>query len=450
VTTDDGLTLAEIEAGKQGCFVAVSGNVTLSDADAKLTEVFNGAPSGGGAVKILADETLVSSLASKAGNNTFTGSNVFNGALSGNGTLYGMPMQHWLGKAAILSGCEIASLDMAKKVFPEHSTMTVLHSCAWNESGGFTYDKMKNLFPNVEYAYCEMDDSHSAMTRCLPQVFSFPKIKEYWFAEKGSGRYYLRHYASSDSYLFFPKWKNYRLLIILHGPKKTANKCRVFVPLESEVIISIEHYGSEYLPSEYEFLGNNSIKTFRIYNSRTRMRLINGVFPSCTNLEIESNILLERDSLLTLIGSLPVYDSAKMTTVPTASIHVDPELQGDEEVTAALLNLQAAVEDGGKGWTLAITGITLGGAATFGLRKVYYYARREDADGSYIDAAGQRWDVSGGTTVLRNYEANEQLPEYSSFLSLEDALAEWGLHEITPEESKADYERRYGALTETE
>jgi hypothetical protein len=44
VTTDDGLTLAEIEAGKQGCFVAVSGNVTLSDADAKLTEVFKVAP----------------------------------------------------------------------------------------------------------------------------------------------------------------------------------------------------------------------------------------------------------------------------------------------------------------------------------------------------------------------------------------------------------------------
>ena len=44
VTTDDGLTLAEIEAGKQGYFVAVSGNVTLSDADAKLTELFNLAP----------------------------------------------------------------------------------------------------------------------------------------------------------------------------------------------------------------------------------------------------------------------------------------------------------------------------------------------------------------------------------------------------------------------
>lgn len=44
VTTENGLTLAEVEAGKQGYFVAVSGNVTLSDADAKLTELFNLAP----------------------------------------------------------------------------------------------------------------------------------------------------------------------------------------------------------------------------------------------------------------------------------------------------------------------------------------------------------------------------------------------------------------------
>lgn len=44
VTTEYGLTLAEIEAGKQGYFVAVSGNVTLSDDSAILTQVFKLAP----------------------------------------------------------------------------------------------------------------------------------------------------------------------------------------------------------------------------------------------------------------------------------------------------------------------------------------------------------------------------------------------------------------------
>ena len=44
VTTDDGITLAEIEAGKQGYFVAVSGKVQLSDDSAILTQLFKLAP----------------------------------------------------------------------------------------------------------------------------------------------------------------------------------------------------------------------------------------------------------------------------------------------------------------------------------------------------------------------------------------------------------------------
>lgn len=44
VTTEDGLTLAEIEAGKQGYFVAVSGKVQLSDDSAILTQLFKLAP----------------------------------------------------------------------------------------------------------------------------------------------------------------------------------------------------------------------------------------------------------------------------------------------------------------------------------------------------------------------------------------------------------------------
>lgn len=44
VTTEDGLTLAEIEAGKQGYFVAVGSKVVLSDDSAILTQLFNLAP----------------------------------------------------------------------------------------------------------------------------------------------------------------------------------------------------------------------------------------------------------------------------------------------------------------------------------------------------------------------------------------------------------------------
>ena len=44
VTTEDGLTLAEVEAGKQGYFVAVGGKVQLSDDSAILTQLFKLAP----------------------------------------------------------------------------------------------------------------------------------------------------------------------------------------------------------------------------------------------------------------------------------------------------------------------------------------------------------------------------------------------------------------------
>ena len=44
VTTEAGITLAEIEAGKQGYFVAVGGKVLLSDDAAILTQLFKLAP----------------------------------------------------------------------------------------------------------------------------------------------------------------------------------------------------------------------------------------------------------------------------------------------------------------------------------------------------------------------------------------------------------------------
>lgn len=65
VTTEDGLKLAEIEAGKQGSFIAIDGKVLLSDDSARLTPVFNAAPiaagtgGGGGSVLSASGEPVV-------------------------------------------------------------------------------------------------------------------------------------------------------------------------------------------------------------------------------------------------------------------------------------------------------------------------------------------------------------------------------------------------------
>ena len=453
VHTMNGCTIIEpdgwqktIEA-PEGYFQAHFGSVVIEgDDEASIKEVFKGAPSGGGAVKILADETLVSTLASKAGNNTFTGSNVFNGALSGNGTLYGMPLQRWLGIGFCMRGVPF-SVEMIKSLFPDGSTLKVLPPI--DLSGHYTTneerDQFAKLYPKIEYVFAYQNSMGDARAIGFPFSDYWSPIKEYWYLGEMTGHWFphTEHSKALNSYYFFPKWTDAELTIV---SRFGNNRIFAYIPKAKGIKFRVENYSSNILPLSVVLIGANVVQKLRFGNKMT-LDLSNGRFPSCTYLDIPSTCHVERSSLLTLIDSLPAYDAGTMTAIPTASVYVNPEYQGDEEITAALLNLQTAVEDGGKGWTLAVTGITLCGAATFGLRTMYYYARRMDADGAYIDAAGQRWDVSGGTTVLRNYEANEQVPGYSAFLSLEDALAEWGLHEISPEESKADYERRHGTLT---
>jgi hypothetical protein len=171
-----------------------------------------------------------------------------------------------------------------------------------------------------------------------------------------------------------------------------------------------------------------------IVNGVFTQRFENANFSNCTSVSV-TKAHLEKDTLLTVLNTLPAYDAATMSTVPTCSMYVNPELEGDADVVDAFLNLQTSVEEGGKGWTVAVTGISLTGAVSFGLRQLVYCKKLQDASGRYIDADNVRWDVSSGTTVLRHGVANEELG-YEAFTSLEDALTEWGLTEYMeiPEE----------------
>ena len=53
-----------------------------------------------------------------------------------------------------------------------------------------------------------------------------------------------------------------------------------------------------------------------------------------------------------------------------------------------------------------------------------YYKKTMTQDGSYVDAAGQRWDVCAARRVR---DAKGVNVGYVEFPSLEDALEEWGL-----------------------
>lgn len=151
-------------------------------------------------------------------------------------------------------------------------------------------------------------------------------------------------------------------------------------------------------------------------------------FPVATLINLQK-AQLNKESVLRIVNSLQPYNPDTMTEMPQLTLGISTEVNGDEEVNEALLLAQTAVEDGGKGWSVAVTGFTItagGAAATLGLRRPVYARRWADAEGDYVDADGTRWSVRWGNTVLENWVANEQLG-YDEFASIEDALDAWGL-----------------------
>jgi hypothetical protein len=153
-------------------------------------------------------------------------------------------------------------------------------------------------------------------------------------------------------------------------------------------------------------------------------------FPKATHINMPA-AKLNKESLMPILNNLLPYDSTTMKSTPQLTIGIDPALNGDEEINAALLLAQAPVEEGGKGWNVAVSGFTINSdanAATLGLRKPIYIKRWEDSEGGYIDENGTRWSIRYGNSVLHNWQANEQLG-YEEFASLEDALTTWGLSE---------------------
>ena len=152
-------------------------------------------------------------------------------------------------------------------------------------------------------------------------------------------------------------------------------------------------------------------------------------FPSATIINLQK-ASLNKASVMAILNALQTYDATTMESVPELTLGIDPTLDGDAEINEALLLAQTAVEDGGKGWNVAVNGftITAGGGTTMALRKPVFAKRWQDADGSYIDSNNIRWNIRYGNTVLENWVANEQLG-YEEFGTIEDALNEWGLEE---------------------
>ena len=136
-----------------------------------------------------------------------------------------------------------------------------------------------------------------------------------------------------------------------------------------------------------------------------------------TAAEMFTGSRLDKESVLTICGSIPAYESASHPL--TIGIHIDH--QNDEEVIAAIANAEA------KGWTLTVqwNGTpTTQASATYGLRKPPIYA------------SVREHEMPDGTTkcVLDwgHYVTNPE--DYQDFSSLEEAYEHFNLEMPQTEE----------------
>lgn len=364
---------------------------------------------------------LLGDAALQNGDNTFTGKNVFNGAVSGSGTLFGVPMGRWMGLSSIFSKVALTA-DEFKLMFPEWETAAVwpyVDTSKWGDKVNMGYSTKSG----ARYVFFTGGDWY------YPEGRGY--CEEMWFYIAGDPWMVTIHSRGLKNYIFAPaltnggdhgfeSWADYgstpdkTIRTVFYAPKlilfRISGRWDARREQTHEVTLACNPAPNKKL----HFTGGNTI------------RLVNANFCNCTLVNVESPVHVEKETILTILNTLPAYDAETMTTVPTCTFYVDPEYEGDEELINAFLNLQTAVEEGGKGWTVAVSGISLTGAATLDLEPTVYCKKLADSAGQYIDADGERWDVSSGTVVLRHGAANEQLG-YEPFASVEDALAEWGL-----------------------
>lgn len=346
VTTDDGLTLAEVEAGKQGYFVAVSGKVLLSDEAAVLTQVFKLAPQQRLAIL---------------------------GVLGGGVPAWLAPLKAEL--TALLDGSkfELAWLAGEKKLVVHTDRIS-------DELGDAVTALLERVLPqNVEvmrynhhievswrnidkYAKCEsvldiyaVDPENNAQDKDI-----FPHFMTYDLTSDGEWVYPLPNLKSSGTdeagYIFGTNNKLTKLHI--YAPKCTRWVCGAQRCPKLEIVEgNLESVTDAY----YGFAENSKLKSCTLRFPKLRGNNLN-MFRDC---------ILDKPSVVCILDSIPAYASGSHKL--TIGIHVDHKT--DEEVLAAIANAEA------KGWTLSViwNGTpTAQAATTYGLRKPPIYARVEE------------------------------------------------------------------------
>lgn len=409
---------SKTQAAASATQAATSATDAATSASAAATSATQAAESA----ELLGDAAL------KSADNTFTGNNIFNGALGGEGSLYGLPMVSWLGMSHVLKNVELTTEEV-KRIFPNHDKMEVV---PYIKCSSIRFDQ---VLTKIKYGFFEITNANTIYSSQPNGVKS--DSGEHWVYSESSDLYlYAINLRAKKSFGFFPNYTSSRGMtsFTLTTAKIKEQHVWVYAPKWQKALIRPEYNATYENKLVFELINYPTSFTELTLERECCLSLVNFNLHKCQKVKV-TQTRLDKPSILMILNTLPSYDEATMTTIPTCSMYINEELDGDEEIKNALLNLQAPVADGGKGWTIAISGITLSEAATFGLRKMWYVSKEKDDAGKYVDSENQRWSVSAGTVAMRHYETNESIG-YEQFASLDDALTEWGLTEIMeiPEE----------------
>lgn len=417
------------------------------DENVTVTEVFNGAPSGGGAVKILADETLVSSLASKAGNNTFTGSNVFNGAF------------RIEGNAAYMSVIDLRG--MSSRTYKEYA---IKNAAAWYTEVLYilanTHFRMYEFFGTMKDLFGATQTVKKIYIVSLGSVYygsAFMNIKTYapnisccivtgktatnsdfdsWNILEVNADYFEHYCPNKKIHMRGMKTSTIGSMKLTGKMlerqdtgwmclrKNAVRELNIADPKNASYVFYSEDSALKVARVNDGFWDKIQTANYAFYKAKGLLDL--GMYPAALPaLTQAANMFagceLPGEYVVNLLASLPAYTDGA-THELGIGIHIDH--QQNEEVLAAI----AEAEE--KGWTITVQ---WNGTATVQTAGTF-------AMGTLIYAKTSERERSDGTTVLvldwGHYVTNPE--RYETFRSLESAYRYFGIP--MPEETSTETE----------
>ena len=361
----------------------------------------------------------------KGADNTFTGTNTFNGSITGSGDIGGVSLDSMIG-ADYRKYEWVETLEQLYAVCPDAKNMTSwYYQCPKLWITPFRNNtKLINLF-----WYSEAETNHDLVARMSTQAMSWSaQIVLPNATSLGNGGLIGRGYPyKHDS------------SVEVYAPKATNGKITNYAtPRRLKMIssfgsLSVFNFQSSMGAENLEVLDAplNVIKTLNLQEF-SGLRQVLSAFPEATSINVNS-AQLDKASTLLIVNNLQPYNAETMTKTPTLTIGIHIDHQSNEEVAAALATASAAVEDGGKGWEVAVAWNGTATASTFALRPAPtppVYAKVD----TYTDDEGTeqlklKWCHQVSTP---DGKEPEEL-EYTLFESVEEARVYFNLPE--PEEA---------------